>query len=217
MLSGPLLGQTFIPAVWLSLVPIVAGCSMAAMKEISFSWSGFNFAMSSNVAFVLRNIYSTKYLKAFKVREQAWGPHPRSDRSRTEPGVIVAPAQEIDGINQYAWISIMAFIYEIPLAIFFEGAKWAPLWDAACLSLGGSAELIKVRAHPRMHGYPTHGIRAPRPLCSLQLILWGGLFYHLYNQASYMVLDTGVSAVSFSVGNTMKRVAVVVSSIMFFK
>lgn len=36
-------------------------------------------------------------------------------------------------------------------------------------------------------------------------------------QASYMVLDQGVSPVTFSVGNTMKRVAVVVSSVMFFK
>lgn len=34
ILSGPLLGVTFIPAVWLSLVPIVVGCSMAAMKEV---------------------------------------------------------------------------------------------------------------------------------------------------------------------------------------
>jgi hypothetical protein len=36
-------------------------------------------------------------------------------------------------------------------------------------------------------------------------------------QASYMVLDQGISPVTFSVGNTMKRVAVVVSSVMFFK
>jgi hypothetical protein len=38
-----------------------------------------------------------------------------------------------------------------------------------------------------------------------------------YRQASYMVLDAGVSPVTFSVGNTMKRVAVVVSSVMFFR
>jgi hypothetical protein len=36
-------------------------------------------------------------------------------------------------------------------------------------------------------------------------------------QASYMVLDQGISPVTFSVGNTMKRVAVVVSSVMFFR
>ena len=36
-------------------------------------------------------------------------------------------------------------------------------------------------------------------------------------QTSYMVLDQGISPVTFSVGNTMKRVAVVVSSVMFFR
>jgi len=36
-------------------------------------------------------------------------------------------------------------------------------------------------------------------------------------QLSYMVLNQGVSPVTFSVGNTMKRVAVVVTSVMFFK
>ena len=36
-------------------------------------------------------------------------------------------------------------------------------------------------------------------------------------QFSYMVLNQGVSPVTFSVGNTMKRVAVVVSSVLFFK
>jgi hypothetical protein len=32
-----------------------------------------------------------------------------------------------------------------------------------------------------------------------------------------MVLDLGISPVTFSVGNTMKRVAVVISAVMFFK
>lgn len=40
---------------------------------------------------------------------------------------------------------------------------------------------------------------------------------HAHTQLSYMVLDQGISPVTFSVGNTMKRVAVVVSSVMFFK
>ena len=49
-----------------------------------------------------------------------------------------------------------------------------------------------------------------------QLIVIGGITYHLYNQTSYMAL-TGISAVTFSVGNTMKRVAVILSSVAFFR
>eukprot|EP00775_Hariotina_reticulata_P007085 gene7085-7298_t len=98
------------------------------MKEVSFSWGGFNNAMISNLGMVLRNIYSKKSLNDYK---------------------------------------------------------------AAVSNLGGPA--------------------------FYQLLGMSGLFYHLYNQASYMVLDQGISPVTFSVGNTMKRVAVVVSSVMFFK
>jgi solute carrier family 35, member E1 len=54
--------------VWGSLLPIVAGCSLSAMKEVSFSWGGFNNAMISNLGMVLRNIYSKKSLNDYKVR-----------------------------------------------------------------------------------------------------------------------------------------------------
>ena len=51
----------------MSLLPIVAGCSLSAMKEVSFAWSGFNNAMLSNLGMVLRNIYSKKSLNDYKV------------------------------------------------------------------------------------------------------------------------------------------------------
>jgi hypothetical protein len=54
--------------VWASLLPIVGGCSLSAMKEVSFSWGGFNNAMISNLGMVLRNIYSKKSLNDYKVR-----------------------------------------------------------------------------------------------------------------------------------------------------
>jgi hypothetical protein len=52
--------------VWGSLLPIVAGCSLSALKEVSFSWGGFNNAMISNLGMVLRNIYSKKSLNDYK-------------------------------------------------------------------------------------------------------------------------------------------------------
>jgi solute carrier family 35 protein E1 len=41
------------------------------------------------------------------------------------------------------------------------------------------------------------------------------VFYHLYNQVSYMSLDE-ISPLTFSVGNTMKRISVIVASIIIF-
>lgn len=66
-LAGPILKETYPYYVWLSLVPIVAGCGLSAMKEVSFAWNGFNNAMLSNIGMVLRNIYSKKALGDYKV------------------------------------------------------------------------------------------------------------------------------------------------------
>lgn len=66
-LSGPFLGTWAPYYVWLSLLPIVAGCSLSAMKELSFAWGGFNFAMASNLGMVMRNILSKKCLTDVKV------------------------------------------------------------------------------------------------------------------------------------------------------
>lgn len=164
ILSGPLLGVVYPWYVWGSLLPIVAGCSLSAMKEVSFSWAGFNNAMVSNLGMVLRNIYSKKSLNDYK---------------------------HVDGVNLFGLISIASLLICAPAAVVAEGHAWAGAWERAAAAMGA----------PQL----------------LQLLAVGGLFYHLYNQASYMVLDQGISPVTFSVGNTMKRVAVVVSSVMFFR
>ena len=168
ILSGPLLGMSYIPLVYWSLLPIVAGCALSAMKEVSFAWNGFGNAMLSNLGFVLRNIYSKKYLDAYEKELQ------------------------ITGINMYAIITILSFLIEIPFAVAFEGHRWPEMWAAAAASQGG-------------------------PTAMIQLVAVGGLFYHLYNQSSYMVLDTGVTPVTFSVANAVKRVAIVLATVAFFR
>ena len=163
ILSGPLLGTTYSPAVWASLIPIVLGCSMAAMKEVSFSISGFNGAMISNLAMVLRNITSKKQLNDFKA---------------------------IDGINLYGILGIVGLFYLVPAAVYMEGSQWAAGWSAAVAKVG--AEKL------------------------YQMLFLSGIFYHLYNQVSYQAL-TGISPVTFSVGNSLKRVAVIVASVIYFR
>ncbi|CAO2200766.1 unnamed protein product [Urochloa humidicola] len=49
----------------------------------------------------------------------------------------------------------------------------------------------------------------------VQWIAAQSVFYHLYNQVSYMSLDQ-ISPLTFSIGNTMKRISVIVSSIIIF-
>uniref|UniRef100_A0A1J3HCJ5 Xylulose 5-phosphate/phosphate translocator, chloroplastic n=1 Tax=Noccaea caerulescens TaxID=107243 RepID=A0A1J3HCJ5_NOCCA len=158
------LGDSYPIAVWLSILPIVMGCSLAAVTEVSFNFGGLSTAMISNVGFVLRNIYSKRSLQSFK---------------------------EIDGLNLYGCISILSLVYLFPVAIFVEGSHWVQGYHKAIASVG-------------------------KPSTFYIWVLLSGVFYHLYNQSSYQALDE-ISPLTFSVGNTMKRVVVIVSTVIVFR
>ncbi|KAJ6887064.1 hypothetical protein NC651_027428 [Populus alba x Populus x berolinensis] len=168
LVSRFLLGETFPPSVYMSLVPIIGGCSLAAVTELNFNmighgdltfydiavlknyelscWpsiSGFMGAMISNLAFVFRNIFSKRGMKG----------------------------KSVSGMNYYACLSILSLFILTPFAIAVEGPQ---MWLAA-----------------------------------------QSVFYHLYNQVSYMSLNE-ISPLTFSIGNTMKRISVIVSSIIIF-
>jgi len=85
------LGQHISLPLWGSLLPIVLGVSMASMTELSFNWKGFISAMTANVAFTYRNIYSKKAMTG------------------------------MDSTNLYAYISIISLALCIPPAIIIEG------------------------------------------------------------------------------------------------
>ncbi|KAK9742693.1 hypothetical protein RND81_03G191400 [Saponaria officinalis] len=153
--------QNYPFLAWLSILPIVFGCSLASISEFSFKFQGFWGAVISNVGFVLRNIYSKKSLQSFK---------------------------EVNGLNFYGLISIISFIYLFPAAVFVEGSQWVQGYQKAITTIG-------------------------KPMTFYMWVLIGGVFYHLYNQTSYQALDE-ISPLTFSVGNTMKTVVIIVSAVL---
>ncbi|XP_073009224.1 glucose-6-phosphate/phosphate translocator 2, chloroplastic-like [Typha latifolia] len=161
LVSRFLLGETFPVPVYLSLLPIIGGCALAAVTELNFNMIGFMGAMISNLAFVFRNIFSKKGMKG----------------------------KSVNGMNYYACLSILSLLILTPFAIAIEGPKmWAAGWETALSQIGP------------------------------HFIWWvaaQSVFYHLYNQVSYMSLDE-ISPLTFSIGNTMKRISVIVSSIIIF-
>ncbi|KAJ7960729.1 Glucose-6-phosphate/phosphate-translocator [Quillaja saponaria] len=162
LVSRFLLGETFPVPVYLSLLPIIGGCALAAVTELNFNMIGFMGAMISNLAFVFRNIFSKRGMKG----------------------------KSVSGMNYYACLSILSLLILTPFAIAVEGPQmWAAGWQTALSQVGP------------------------------QVIWWvaaQSIFYHLYNQVSYMSLDE-ISPLTFSVGNTMKRISVIVSSIIIFR
>ncbi|KAE9594820.1 putative sugar phosphate transporter domain-containing protein [Lupinus albus] len=164
VIFSSVLGDRYPIQVWLSILPIVLGCSLAAVTEVSFNVQGLWGALISNVGFVLRNIYSKRSLQNFK---------------------------EVDGLNMYGWITIISLFYLFPVAIFVEGSQWIPGYYKAIEAIG-------------------------KPTTFYIWVMLSGVFYHLYNQSSYQALDE-ISPLTFSVGNTMKRVVVIVSSVIVFR
>ncbi|CAA7029803.1 unnamed protein product [Microthlaspi erraticum] len=161
MVSRFFLGETFPLPVYLSLLPIIGGCALAAVTELNFNTIGFMGAMISNLAFVFRNIFSKKGMKG----------------------------KSVSGMNYYACLSMMSLLILTPFAIAVEGPKmWAAGWETAVSQIG-----------PHFVWW----------------VVAQSVFYHLYNQVSYMSLDQ-ISPLTFSIGNTMKRISVIVASIIIF-
>mmetsp|Transcript_4637 Transcript_4637/g.19862 ORF Transcript_4637/g.19862 Transcript_4637/m.19862 type:complete len:120 (+) Transcript_4637:1121-1480(+) len=86
---------------------------------------------------------------------------------------------------------MLSFLTLLPFTLILEGAQYASVF-------GGAA------------GAGASGLGLLATLCIC------GFLHFLYNQFSYVVLQR-VNPVTHSVGNTMKRVAVIVSSIVVFK
>lgn len=162
LVSRLLLGETFPLTVYLSLLPIIGGCALSAITELNFNMTGFMGAMVSNLAFVLRNIFSKKGMMKGK---------------------------SVGGMNYYACLSMLSLLILTPFAIAVEGPEmWAMGWQKAVSLIGPNF---------------------------IWWVVAQSVFYHLYNQVSYMSLNE-ISPLTFSIGNTMKRISVIVSSIIIF-
>ncbi|KAL0431647.1 UNVERIFIED_CONTAM: Phosphoenolpyruvate/phosphate translocator 2, chloroplastic [Sesamum radiatum] len=103
--------------------------------------------------------------------------------------LMLREEETLDNINLFSIITIISFLFLAPSAILLEGVKFSPSFLA------------------------TQGFNV-NDLC-IRLIL-SGFCFHTYQQVSYMILQM-VSPVTHAVGNSVKRVVVIVSSVMFFQ
>jgi solute carrier family 35, member E1 len=101
LLSAVLL-KSFLPLpVYLTLVPVIAGVSLASVSELSFTWKSFLFAMMSNVASASRGIVGKKSM---------------SNRV----------GKNLTATNLYAVLTILATVILFPVVALLEGSQWIP-------------------------------------------------------------------------------------------
>ncbi|KAL1810331.1 hypothetical protein DCAR_0730021 [Daucus carota subsp. sativus] len=102
---------------------------------------------------------------------------------------MVKKEESLDNITLFSIITIMSFFLLAPVAVFMEGVRFTP---AYLQSAGLNVEQVYTRS------------------------LLAALCFHAYQQVSYMILQR-VSPVTHSVGNCVKRVVVIVTSVLFFR
>lgn len=102
---------------------------------------------------------------------------------------MVKKEGSLDNINLFSIITVMSFFLLLPVTFFVEGVKFTP---SALAASGLDVKVVVTRA------------------------LIAGLCFHAYQQVSYMILAK-VTPVTHSVGNCVKRVVVIVTSVLFFR
>ncbi len=95
----------------------------------------------------------------------------------------------IDNINLFSVITMLSCLVCLPIAVSMEGVKFTP---AAISAVGVSFQGLSQR------------------------LLIAGFCFQMYQQISYMILSR-VSPVTHAVGNCMKRVTVIVVTLLYFK
>lgn len=94
--------------------------------------------------------------------------------------------------NMYALLTVVATLISIPLAIIFEGQDFFSVWETSTnpeTGVSGWTILLKMSE--------------------------SALWYYTYNEVAYLCLER-VNQVTHAVANTLKRVVIIVASILVF-
>uniref|UniRef100_A0A452Y467 Sugar phosphate transporter domain-containing protein n=1 Tax=Aegilops tauschii subsp. strangulata TaxID=200361 RepID=A0A452Y467_AEGTS len=103
---------------------------------------------------------------------------------------LLADKEEtLDDINLFSIMTVMSFLLSVPLMLYLEGIKFSPSYVQ---STGVNLQELCVKA------------------------AIAGTCFHFYQQVSYSLLAR-ISPVTHSVANSVKRVVVIVSSVIFFR
>ncbi|KAL7473537.1 hypothetical protein ACHAXS_014016 [Conticribra weissflogii] len=234
------LGQRMDVRVYLSLIPVVGGVVMACAGSREFSWVAFLAGMGSNAFFAVRGVVSklamegsgdggggrekdlTKEIVAeelfddddnYKIRGNGKSPaHTEMDtfdcednmkdhpRSRTTDDVV-SPA------NLFAAVTCISFFLSVPLVVVFEGNILQNLLRFQYSSWMANETTIKANDISDDKRNSSYSI--------IMYIITSGLFHYLNNEVMYLVLSN-VHPVTLAVGNTMKRVFIIVAGIIVF-
>lgn len=206
------LGQRMDIRVYLALVPVVGGVMMACAGSNEFSWVSFGFGMGSNAFFAMRAVASklamegsTSAVKRVLREKESNNFLDDSDTTsavseRTDEKGHPLNTTTMSPSNLFAAVTCMSFIFSVPIGIILEGHILIDLFKFIANGDISNATTNDATIHFTK---------------TIMYVLSSGLFHYLNNEVMYLVLSN-VHPITLAVGNTMKRVFIIVAGVLVF-
>ncbi len=186
--SAVLMKSYFPIEVYAALLPIVFGVGLASATELTFTYFGFTMGMMSNFFYQLRIVLSKQLIET-KVKKL------------DENGSV--QQQPISSADLFRIITVYSTIQLLIIALLLEGNVIIPTWNTT-LSRGSGGS-----------GSPGPNSSSSVTTDLVVNIIVSGFSYYLYNEISFWILDL-VHPITHAVGNTIKRVVLIIASIVIF-
>ncbi|KAF9352981.1 suppressor of loss of ypt1 [Mortierella sp. AD094] len=198
------LGTTYSRAVYLSLVPLTAGVMLACRMSLEFNnLVGLSCALLSTLVFVMQNVFTKKILSSSKGKSQDEvgmnGLGNKESISGSDPvdqalgGSGSNPPQKLDKINILFYSSTLAAVCMIPMWFYAEGSTLIFSEDPLGKSSGSAGTWSVIS----------------------WLLFLNGVSHFFQNFLAFSVLAL-TSPVTYSIASLIKRIIVIVASIIYF-
>jgi solute carrier family 35 protein E1 len=189
---------------YISLLPVTFGVALASASELSFSGYCLAAGLMSNVFASARSVFGKEQM----CRTGEDGEECIVDYDET--------LQAITPENYYSLVTIGSLLFLLPITVLAEGQQLVQLTRRICAYMalhyfpssaaavgGGAATAMMSTAE---FGGVVHGLAQASV---------SGLLFYLYNEVSFAVLSK-VNPVSHALANTLKRVVIILSSVLVF-
>ncbi|KAF9101108.1 suppressor of loss of ypt1 [Mortierella sp. GBA35] len=203
------LGTTYSRAIYLSLVPLTAGVMLACRMSLEFNnMVGLTCALLSTLVFVMQNVFTKKILSSNKGKQTQSSSHEEhgmgglgnkesistSSNSGSDPvDAALGGNQKLDKINILFYSATMAAICMIPMWLYAEG--WHLMFSEDPLG---------------------HESGSTGTWTSISWLLFlNGVSHFFQNFLAFSVLAL-TSPVTYSIASLIKRIIVIVASIIYF-
>ena len=178
--------------VYMSLVPVCVGVAIASTKELSFSWYCLTAGILANVFGAARGVFG-----------------------KTQMCGETSCLEQLSPPNYYAVLTILSFLMLIPVTTLLEGNQILSIFRSAVHHIQLFMSSHGICPSSIVKHSLSESLSSQKQFEGLLYSLGSGVLFYLYNEVSFRTLNK-VHPVTHAVSNTVKRIVIILSSVMVF-